>query len=665
MTNTETLGHTDRMYITGLMVLVLAMGQGSSGHMGTHFIYKNNVHTSYNTWLITFTFDLAPYRKYLNTLRQEVFEYQTAFAQLAEIDSKWANTNGSVHSNQTKQIRNNVLRLMEKESLRFELEANRLQTKFDEIMRLVVKNHKHSKRSLFPFLGQIVSKLIGVATTRDLKTIKQAIVTLSSSQDKIKHVVQDSLSILNKTHKFVQENRNAINSLQGSIDFLNSRLDRLQKEVFTVIEPEITYMQLTSRLHDIFHGVYAAMQSVELSVLELYDQIFFSINGLISPSLVSPPVLQETLKEIKKQLPSDVNLPYFLSGKGLREYYQNLYGIIIPDKDSFHVVVAVPLLQNKASFYVYETISVPVPDDTLSLSAQYELESKVLAINQAADEYVFLSDTEAIACTNSPYCTVQSPSYSLSKAPTCVTSLFTKKSNLINKHCRKIVNKAPEIPVIRHLYDGSWLISTIENFELNISCQYKQENFPRSNQHLIEKGVQISKLDPYCSARSKWFILPAHVKGESSFDVKSQFTDHLGQIRSLPNIWEDVSNNDNLLTGKEVKGEILPNIDSLSLDNLEFVLDSIPENIPLTSNPAAYTTYVITAIVIICIIAGIGLGLYIYYKYNCFSKVYRTNWLYKQVSKILPHEPPTDPNVPIEVETPLNGDTIKDPSFLK
>ena len=78
------------------------------------------------------------------------------------------------------------------------------------------QTHSHCRSSLLPFLGDALSWLTGIATTKDINSIKttinQLIPTQSSQQETLVHII----SILNITRYATQVNRHSINALMDA-----------------------------------------------------------------------------------------------------------------------------------------------------------------------------------------------------------------------------------------------------------------------------------------------------------------------------------------------------------------------------------------------------------------------------------------------------------------
>ena len=79
------------------------------------------------------------------------------------------------------------------------------------------QTHIHCRRSLLPFLGDVLSWLTGTATTKDIHSIKtrinQLIATQTSQCNTLVHIV----SILNITRYTTQVNRHSINTLMDAV----------------------------------------------------------------------------------------------------------------------------------------------------------------------------------------------------------------------------------------------------------------------------------------------------------------------------------------------------------------------------------------------------------------------------------------------------------------
>ena len=97
-----------------------------------------------------------------------------------------------------------------------------------------------SRRSLLPWAGDLLKSLFGTATKNDLSRLREDLVRLGSSHNKLIHEVENSLTIINKSHEHVVENRNSINDLTTVVNIINSRLLSLRSSFASLYEFENT-----------------------------------------------------------------------------------------------------------------------------------------------------------------------------------------------------------------------------------------------------------------------------------------------------------------------------------------------------------------------------------------------------------------------------------------
>ena len=109
-----------------------------------------------------------------------------------------------------------------------------------------------TKRSLLPFVGNVMSSLFGTATYSQLRDPKQHFQQMRHIQSKVIHVVKESVSILNTTHHDVVTNRKLIHKLQNVTKYychqINSLINVVKHPKF---DPFKVFTKLAIRSHDI------------------------------------------------------------------------------------------------------------------------------------------------------------------------------------------------------------------------------------------------------------------------------------------------------------------------------------------------------------------------------------------------------------------------------
>lgn len=80
------------------------------------------------------------------------------------------------------------------------------------------------RRSLLPIIGKAFSFLFRTVSESDLQGITKNINNLANNQQKITHVVKESLTLINSTRIAVLENRKQINEIVGALVTLSVQL---------------------------------------------------------------------------------------------------------------------------------------------------------------------------------------------------------------------------------------------------------------------------------------------------------------------------------------------------------------------------------------------------------------------------------------------------------
>lgn len=566
------------IYITFALIFVPC----TCTRQGTYFVKENTFYASYSSWIVTFTYDLESYKDHLNDLREQIYGFRTMFHDLAALETKDVfPTPISQHHQDIKKLRVQTLQLINEETQSFQDQYNELESLFREAENLASRTSHLSrpKRSFIPIAVSFFNLLFGLSTRSDLKHLRRAITQLASTQEKLIHVVDDSLTLLNKTHHYVTENRNAINDLVNVTNALQHKLGLLYTEVKDVVEPEITFLQLTDRINNVFQLVSTALQSTKFSLLELLDQIQSSAQGTLSLSLIKPVQLESILRTIRKQLPDDVLLPFELLPPHLGQYYKYLSTLLIPDRGIFHVLTAIPLMHANSCYDKYVAHTIPFPNGLFS--AEYDIDNPHFGISPDRRSYVILTEIEAFSC-KAPFCTITSPSFPVKSMPLCVIALFLNKGRDIEKFCKKSITKTPPTPIVKYLFNGNWLISFKNKLKVTISCSGSNAKVPNVLKKYLEPGINLLKMENDCAAFTEYFNIPHYTNKNTQTSTIYQYKNEIGLKEKLPDIWNDTSDYMHKLSKTSKKNgnlTFLSKIEDLPLDTMKNILhDAMQEN---------------------------------------------------------------------------------------
>ena len=87
--------------------------------------------------------------------------------------------------------------------------------------KFVTRRDARKKRSLLPFVADVLSTLFGAATQKDLDQLRDGLIAFDNSQSQLAHVLAHSMTVINKTNSEVR-NRAVVNQLSQGL----SRLDQ-------------------------------------------------------------------------------------------------------------------------------------------------------------------------------------------------------------------------------------------------------------------------------------------------------------------------------------------------------------------------------------------------------------------------------------------------------
>ena len=189
------------------------------------------------------------------------------------------------------------------------LHSNQLQTR------------THSRRSLLPFLGDVLSWLTGAATTSDIHSIKtrinQLIATQTSQCSTLVHIV----SILNVTRYATQVNRHSINNLIDAIHTTSQDINNLYN-LTTSLASSIYFNQMILHIRSVFANLWDSLHYLQTVSTHTMEYIDAATSSILSPHVLPIGDLQKMLKHIADTLPPTLHLP--ISPEDTLHFYRYL-----------------------------------------------------------------------------------------------------------------------------------------------------------------------------------------------------------------------------------------------------------------------------------------------------------------------------------------------------
>ena len=543
------------------------------------FDQVKEVSISHTSWKVTYIIDLSVYDnlfqesfKHLSTVATELWDIMNAQHSVSQL------TAGVDFGPQYRMIYKRLQQVNDTK--------DRLMETLEEYKSL----RPRTERSLLPFVGEIYSFLFGVETEASLNDVRSALNTLSNNQQTVKHVVNESLTLISNTHEKVRENRDKINGIVDKIKIMKDSIKGLAEDANQVTKSIITFLAYYSQLTIIADDMQELATEAMGHIQDLSQQLDMASLGAITPSLVGPLHLREILREISKKLPSNLFIP-INPKKHLWEFYQRITCSSAFDKSHILIFLDIPLGNYQDSYDIIKVHNMPLPNTDMfgpristtskaynprQMVALYDLEVGAFAIERARGRYVLLTPSEAEDCLkrDSGFCEFKSPVYSVGPEPrSCVISLFLNNEAKARKVCKTIVKPNHILPQAENVAEGQWLVSTLHPFVFTITCR-PRTTLKRGKTYTqkIKPPLQSVTLPPNCAANSEFITLPPY------YDLKSV-------VRFKPNI-EDIFVNktfelwtplfDKLPTFNDswdIKG--LEKMDEMNMDDLIKELDTV------------------------------------------------------------------------------------------
>ena len=179
-------------------------------------------------WALTFSIDLNPYHENVNHINETIGnlkrEVSTAIDNRRNSirdpnDNNPLTNNTSANSrlnviSKLRDLKHNLMQQIESTESLSRLTISKTMNVLNRINRMyTLDGSERNKRSLLPWGGDLLNSLFGTATESDLDGIRNQLTSLSANQNDLVHVVENSLTMVNKTNTVTAQNRQAINTM--------------------------------------------------------------------------------------------------------------------------------------------------------------------------------------------------------------------------------------------------------------------------------------------------------------------------------------------------------------------------------------------------------------------------------------------------------------------
>ena len=477
----------------GLLLALVILVEVVQTEPNTFVLHVDSKFTTESRWLATFTLQVTPYLKHLQ-----------------EFDDTLKGLQSNINHYITQYRRNGsnqyipLFQLRQKQAYGCATRILNLRARITDVQKSFPSTHvSRDKRSLLPFIGNVLSSITGTATENDIKMINDKLAQLDSQSIALKHIMKDSLSIVNATQIKTVQLTHTVNHLITEMSLIYDSLDNVtsmtfdelrRAEVFTSV-----WDQIDIHVTNLQRGLDIIEHEIDLFEQKIADVISFKV----TPTLIAPRELKVLLIEVDKSL-DKVELPYDINNQ-LMLYYQYLSSSMFATEHGLGVVISIPLISPHSKVDIYQIVNYPIPYSNNKLLLNHAIDHKYLAVNPSKTEIAYLNEHEFIMCTkpNVVNCHINSPfRFITSINQSCAATLVTSASI---KDCPVILQPNDLVlPLAHSMQHGKWIIVTPNDISFTIIC-------PRLDtvRHFTVKApVDFILLSLGCYAQSLSLLLP-------------------------------------------------------------------------------------------------------------------------------------------------------------
>ena len=352
-------------------------------------------------------------------------------------------------------------------------------------------------------LGGLLSFLFGTANQDDIDSIKKDVRTLYANQVDQSEVLNELVTITNVSRGLINDNRNIIITLVGTILNLNDTIVSISDQLMPLFTARRFQLLHTEFLihHNRIKDLIKQMKT-DLDLIRSYLETH--ITGRLTSKIIDPVHLRQELVKIQKQLPPLIHLPEDPT-ENIWHYYRYLTVTTVSHDDNLILLLKIPLVDSDSLMTLYRVYNLPIFNHHIGKSLMYNLEAKNFAITKDNKYITTLTDSEFLKCTltNGHFCNLPSALYHIDYSSSCLSALFLKNNDKIHQYCHLAMTNITG-PQAIYLDKGIWAISVDTVTTMEIRCTQL------THIKTLHPPLTIIELQPACSAFSPKIKLPPY-----------------------------------------------------------------------------------------------------------------------------------------------------------
>jgi hypothetical protein len=488
--------------------LVLAEAISYPVHHSVYFLKENEYYITQSKWLAHFVVDLQIYKHAVNQMSEQALVLRRM---LARLDT----TNRHHAPNEGLQTRNSKYIIAETNRISvLQTHIKHVAAQLDELN--LITPSTRTKRSWFPFVGNVLEHIFGTATSGQLNEVQDKLHELAKGQEDLNHIIEDSLTIINITRIEANQNRQLLNHIVQVTKDIQDNINTEMNDLRRVIATEIQFRDHQFQISLCTQNLEIFLDNVKSQILNMEIQLNSVIRHQFNPSVLSPQNLYKLLQSISESLPETLRLPYDIDSH-LFSYYQNLPVSAVPMENGFFVMLAIPIINLQSKYEIYEILNIPVPYPETNLTAKIAIDQKYMAISNDRTTVSFLQQSEFQQClpSNTMFCSLMLPLYPITMfKESCELYLFLNREFDDNMCDIILFPTTNQLPKLYHIQEGQWVITMHASITFHVNC-------PDGSTWSIKTKppLAVIRLQNGCSASSGDLIVPPYYYKKSVFQV--------------------------------------------------------------------------------------------------------------------------------------------------
>jgi hypothetical protein len=298
-------------------------------------------YTSESRWITIIPMDLEVYTQHLNGVR---FHFR-------EINQFLLHCSTKVKQHRQGEDLGSIVQLLKGQQAFAQQKVQDLREQVRRIKQLMQPDLVRQKRSLIPFLGDILHGLTGVPTEEDMNEINQQIHDLTNQDEELSHIVEDSLTIVNVTQYKLEHVSKTVNSMLDAMAIFQDLVYNNTQDVFEKIDTvEMEFrcwgqnsVLITTLLHN--------LNTVSDHIATLNVILADLLRGQLTTNVIKPDQLLQILMSLRDNIASDLEMPYSLENN-LVKYYKSIATHLVFTNHRPTIIIAIPLKSILTKFHM-------------------------------------------------------------------------------------------------------------------------------------------------------------------------------------------------------------------------------------------------------------------------------------------------------------------------